>query len=412
MIEPARGLRLQPERELFLLCARTELDGAARRRMQDLIDGPLDWPTVLRYSNSHGTLPLLFHHLTRLLADRECQVADSVLDELRRRALGRTARALMLVTELKSLLASMEAGGAPAVAWKGPVLAYAVYPSPELRTFVDLDLLVRRRDLARARAVLQARGYVVARSGGPLDEDELFDREDHAICLIKEGTRILVDLHWGALVRYFSSAMDVDALCEQVEPLTMDDATITALAPEPLLLVMSVHGAKHGPFPWPKLKWVTDVEAFLRAYPESRWDSLLARARASGTQRMLLLGICLARDLLDAPVPAAVQAAIRGDAVVMSLVPGIRTRLLSDDPASLTFGDRLRFDLAVRERLRDRVRYLSLRLITSSPRDLPDSRLPAALGFLRVPVRLARLATKYSRPSRLRELFLGTTESR
>jgi hypothetical protein len=336
-------------------------------------------------------------------------VPELVLEKLQDASVRGMARRLMLINEMKAVLADLDAAEAPAVVWKGPVLAYSVYPSPELRTFVDLDLLVRRGDIQRARAVLQNRGYV-AKTGQLLPEENQFAKSDHSVSMVSQRRRVSVDLHWGAGARYFSSAMDTDALCARARPLAVGDTTIPALPHEEMLLALSAHGAKHGPFPWPMLKWITDVEAFLRTYPEVDWEALLAHASALGCHRMVMLGICLARELLDAPIPRAVEAAIQVDPGATRLVADIRDRILSENPPPFTFADRVRFDVAVRERLRDRLRYRARRLLTTSPRDVAALRLPVWLRFLQFPLRLTRLATKYiRRPSLIRELFSGRT---
>jgi hypothetical protein len=410
--ESAQGRRLRAEDELLLLCARTWIDDTARSQIRHLLGQPLDWVRVLGYAAHHGTIPLLHYHLSENIGPAEGLVPSALLDKTQRAAVAGTARHMLLISELKPVLEDLEAAGAPAVVWKGPVLAYSVYPRPELRPFSDLDLLVRRRDVRRAREVLQARGYA-PRAGLGLPEEEQFARPDNTVPMVDERTRVSIDLHWGGGVRYISSAMDTDALCEQAEPLAVGGTTIPALAPEALLSALCAHGAKHGPFPWPKLKWIIDVEAFLRTYPEVDWEALLARVRAIGCHRMVLLGICLARELLDAPIPPAVEAAIRVDPGATRLVPDIRDRILSENPPAFTFADRVRFDLAVRERLRDRIRYRARRVLTTSPRDVAALRLPPWLRFLQAPLRLARLATKYiRRPSLIRELFSGSKPPR
>jgi hypothetical protein len=407
VVDEATNRGLRPEREILLLCARTHVDDRARDRIRHLLGQPLAWPRVLEDASAHAIIPLLHHHLSAVAEGRHDLVPAPVTEWLQRVSVSGAARRLLLLSELKGVLTDLEAGGAPGVVWKGPALAYSVYPRPELRPFADLDILVRRRDVSRAREVLGSRGYA-PRPGLELSDGESFARSDHTVPMIHGPTGVCVDLHWGGGARYLSSAMDTDMLCEQAGPLMVGETPLPALMPDALLLALSVHGAKHGPFPWPRLKWITDVEAFLRTYREDQWAAILARARVTGCQRMVLLGICLARELLEAPVPAAAADAIRDDPAVTPLVPAIRDRLLSESPTPFTFGDRVRFDLAVRERVRDRVRYRYERLLTISPRDVAALRLPAPLRFLQVPVRLMRLAGTYIlRPSRIGGLYSG-----
>lgn len=398
---------LRPEREILLLCARTRMEDGVRNRLRHLLGQPLAWPVVLEDAVAHGVVPLLYHHLSAVEEDGDDPIPTAVAAWFRRVSIAGAARRLLLLNELKGVLADLEAAGAPGVVWKGPALAYSAYPEPELRPFADLDILVRRRDISRAHEALASRGYT-PRPGLALSDGDSFARSNHTVPMIHGPTGVCVDLHWGGGARYFSSAMDTDSLCEQAGPLVVDDTVVPALLLEPLLLALSVHGAKHGPFPWPRLRWITDVEAVLRSYPKDGWPALLDRARATGCQRMVLLGIGLAQELLEAPIPTCAADAIRDDPAVTSLVFAIRDRLLSESPAPFTFGDRVRFDLAVRERARDRVHYRFQRLLTTSPRDAAALRLPTPLRFLQVPLRLLRLTATYIlRPTRIAGLYSG-----
>ena len=114
---------LRAEYELLLLCARTHLDGAAPSRIRRLLSQPIDWSRVLGAASHHGTIPLLYHHLSE---NGATLVPPSLLAQLQRAAITGTARRLLLVNELVPVLAELESAGAPAVVWKGPALAYSV----------------------------------------------------------------------------------------------------------------------------------------------------------------------------------------------------------------------------------------------------------------------------------------------
>ena len=70
------------------------------------------------------------------------------------------ARSNLLRTgELVKCLNLLQSQGITAVPMKGPVLAASAYGSLVLREFNDLDILVRERDVTRARDILIAEGY-------------------------------------------------------------------------------------------------------------------------------------------------------------------------------------------------------------------------------------------------------------
>ena len=117
----------------------------------------------------------------------------------------------------------------------------------------------------------------------------------------------------------------------------------------------------------------------------------------------------LAEELLEAPLPPEAAAGLAGDPVVTALALPICERILNPGSRSFPFSERLRFDLGVRERRRDRIAYGLDRLLTPNERDLPAT--PRPLRLLRVPWRLFRLARRYLlSPSRGRAFLLDSGE--
>jgi hypothetical protein len=243
-----------------------------------------------------------------------------------------------------------------------------------------------------------------------VSEEELFSRGSEVVTMWNREAGIGVDVHWGATRRSLSLVMDCDRLWAQSRSLLMAGTWIRVLDPEWMLLALCVHGAKHWPYPWPKLKWLTDVEAIARALPPERWGPLLSSGRQTGCHRMLLLGLCLAKDLLEAPLSPEVEEALAKDPMVATLSRPIRERMLRLQSPPLSFAERLRFELAVRERRRDRVVYAFAQVLRPSERD--QIATPPSLRFLQVPLRLVRLGGRYLlNPSRAKAFLLGSGES-
>lgn len=405
-VTPGTPTRLEPELELVLLCARTVLDQQTRDRIKELLGLSLDWELVGDFAGRHNTTALLFHHLSATSLE---SVPDALASSLRAYYFRLAAHNLRLVGEAASLLGEMDAAGAPGVLWKGPALAYSVYASPELRAFTDLDIIIRRRDVPRMRQLMESRGYL-ARPRVGVTEDELFSRRGEVVTMWNDEREIAVDVHWGSTGRYLSPVMDCERLWHESESLSMGGVSTPVLRSDWMLLALCAHGAKHGPFPWPALKWITDVDAIVRKEPEEWWDPLLSLARRTASYRMLLLGLHLARELLDAPLPPRL-AELADEPRNAALSAPIRERLLAIDPATFEFADRMRFALAIRERTRDRANYALAQLLTPSRRDLTTS--PGTSSLLTIPWRLARLSVRYLlNPARGRAFLFGTKEPR
>ena len=168
---------------------------------------------------------------------------------------------------------------------------------------------------------------------------------------------------------------------------------VRTLSPEDLLLILCVHGAKHL---WSQLGWISDVAELVRGHPSADWPWLLAEARALGSERMLLLGLFLARDLLDAPLPEAVRPALRADRVVESLAGQVVERLFGRPRGAAGVLESALFHLRAREHVRDRLRYGVRLAMTTTPGDWALLPLPVRLFPLYWLLRPIRLAGKYA----------------
>ena len=63
---------------------------------------------------------------------------------------------------MKRLVPYLEANGIETLVFKGPALAQSIYGRIALRPFLDLDILVQPRDVAKAWSLLKAEGYTLS----------------------------------------------------------------------------------------------------------------------------------------------------------------------------------------------------------------------------------------------------------
>jgi hypothetical protein len=274
----------------------------------------------------------------------------------------------------------LEADGVQPIPFKGPTLAAIAYQDLSLREFSDLDVLVQDADIAAAEGVLTATGY---RSLRRLNYEHLFVRDDG----------VAVDLHWRLAHPGFPIALGPADLTPCRAPIRLAGGEVLALPAEHLLPVLCVHGTKHC---WERLQWVCDVAELTRAHPELDWELVTSRARRFGVERLVLLGLRLAGDLLDVPLPEAVARATRRDRRVGALAALVRDGFLSDGEHALPRADAQMFQIEARERLRDRVRhsvYLARSAAAGGAR--PRLPLPALVALLYAALRPLWRLTKW-----------------
>ncbi|HEV7765265.1 MAG TPA: nucleotidyltransferase family protein [Thermoanaerobaculia bacterium] len=377
---------LSPEYEMLLACARSRMDERHARILQELSRSALDWDSLLALGRRHSLFPLLYRQLAAVVPQ---DVPPESLERLKELYQGNTARNLFLLGELERVLRSLAEDGIIAIPYKGPLLAIAGYGDLSLRRFVDLDVIVRRDDVERAIGTLTHLGYRAEPVVSPVQQAFLI-RTQHDLAFKQDEGRMIVELHWEVAPRLFATELAAENLWEQATTRTVGGSEMLALAPEDMLLSLCVHGSKHL---WERLAWVCDIAEWLAAHPEMTWPELLTRAERTGQQRMLLVGLSLAAELLDAPLPAPAAVAIEADRAVASLVAQAKQVIFSEPPRPPGMISSLRFNLLARRAWIAKLNYLRY-LLMPTDADVRAFRVPRALQFLYYVSRPFRLLGK------------------
>jgi hypothetical protein len=296
------------------------------------------------------------------------------------------ADALRLAGELLRVLDRLAAGGIQAIPFKGPLLAWQLYGSCALRQFSDLDCLIRRGDVRLAAEILCGLGYR-APACTPAQAQALFGH-GCTLVLSREGG-VWLELHWAVTGAAFPVDLEYDQMWERVQPVVFQGRSVLCLAPEDLLTVLCIHGAKHA---WGRLRWVADVAELLRREPGLNWDALIRRAERSGHRRILRWGLAVAGALLDAPLPESVRQWIGCDPAVGSLARAAEAALFDPThPACRTVA----LSLRAREGWRAKAMLLRGAAVAVGPADWQAVSLPDRLFWLYYAIRPVRLLGRH-----------------
>ena len=375
-------LEINTEIKILCCCCRRAIQADG---LQRLLQHKVDWDYLVALAQKHRVAALLYHHLKNATPDA---VPAGTLKQLENQFHFNLAGNVILARELIAILASFHAGRIEVLPLKGIPVAAGIYGSLALRSTGDLDLLIHRRDLASAKALLEARGF------RPCDGDngEASPSTLLELHLYRPADKILVELRWRITPSYFSGALDLEYLSEYIQPLHVMETEVPSLPPEELLLTLCIHGSKHQ---WERLMWVCDVAEVVRAHPGLDWDRVARHASRLGVTGAILCGLLVARATLDVPVPDAV---LNGFGAGIHLAAGQACHdLLIDQPGRQS----LRYHLRLMERRGDRLRYLllmarsKLRQLRPNEQDRNFLPLPKALDFLYFLVRPARLFVQY-----------------
>jgi hypothetical protein len=350
----------------------------------------LDAEALFTLAQWHGLAPLVWDSLSALAgASLPAAISEPFETAVRSNALHN----LSLIRRLVHLLDLLQTNGVVCLPYKGPAVAAQAYGQPLLRQMADLDLLVRPEQVGAARDLLVADGFRQTWPAGPLSPQQEAShlRSKYNLSLVRARDQLLVELHWTLTPNYLRIPPKPLELWDGLEEVTLAGRRWLAFAPARLLLILCVHGGNHC---WPRLNWVCDVAELLRRIPALDWPALAAEADQWGCRRILHLGVLLANDLLEAPLPPAARAALDQDHAARQLAARCARRLRRYPVEWVGRLEEPLFHLRMRERWRDRARYC-LAMAAPTVRDWRYLPLPGPLAPLYYLVRPARLALEY-----------------
>ncbi len=248
-------------------------------------------------AHRHRVLPLLHAGLRRSAA----HPPPDVLARLEAAHMSNAARTTILIAEAVRLTDWFDAAGIRHLLWRGPAIAAAAYPEPAIRQFDDLDFLVHPDDIVRACLLLNDHGY---RPHVRLRPAQLsaYLRSGWDYVATSTGGDHWVELAGAVTPAFFAFDVPFELLWASRRTVPLQNRAVSAPSDAHHLLLAAAHGSKHL---WQRFQWIADVQGLLCASPAAISEDLFALARASGGHRMLLLGLAMARRLMDAPLPPA-----------------------------------------------------------------------------------------------------------
>ena len=331
-----------PGLALLLLCARMRVDDPQSRRILSQIDRGVDWKALLSLAHRHGLIPILHRTLSDLPAG---MVPAEIQGQLQSMSEAFRLRNLIFLSELVRLQQAFAAADVVVMPYKGTALAGFLYRDAGLRQVLDVDLLVRPCDAIRARRVLLDQGCIPARTLS-LRAEAAKVKYHFEFVFVSKG-KLSVELQWRIAPGYWRLPEIEDFAWSKMEQLSLGGVGVPWFCRESLLLVLCLHGCKHK---WDTLKWVVDVAELLRLHPELNWPEMMACARRTGAERMLALGLFLAHELLDAPLPPDVLDSVRKYPRVLSLAEDVCSNAFAADAEHATVLIELAFLSRVAER--------------------------------------------------------------
>ena len=290
---------------------------------QEFLQAPLRWSNILQAASQHGVASLLYKNLKKV------DGGGTIPDEASRKLLqlyNRTAlRNHLMFKSLGEVLERFASAGVKVIVLKGPYLAQLVYADYASRPFRDIDLLILKEDLGKARQLLVEAEYTLMPG---LLADGFFHQHHFSLPFLKEDdvAKTHIELHWNLADQFMGHTLDMENLWARARPAVLPDHHAFALSPEDLITHLSLHLDMHGylnraiigqgdehrfifhPLSENRLIWFTDLYEVINHYRHKvDWAALVESSKqtrtagsvaASLTLLNLLFGPLVDREIL------------------------------------------------------------------------------------------------------------------
>jgi hypothetical protein len=357
-------------------------------RIRILLDRQPDWDAVVLLAEQQGTSSLVYQNLEPLAN----MVPSAALAGLRQRYERNIHKSLFLTRELMRILDCLDSHRIEVIPYKGVVLSETYYGDLAMRQPGDMDLFVCKQDLGRIKSAVRELGYT-PRFAIPRNAEDDYIAAGYECTFDSPAGQNLLELQWALQPRFYAVDFDMDGLFGRAVHATVAGRDIKTPAPEDLLVVLSVHAAKHV---WGRLIWLCDIAQIVKRQCLN-WDWVRAEAHHLGIERILHITLLLANRLLATPIPEAIRDAAMADEAAHALTKQIAisvTEGISYPEQKIAY---FRLMMRLRERRSDRLRFLTRLTFTPGPGEWDIIHLPKPLFPLYHLVRLARLGARWAK---------------
>ena len=206
-----------------------------------------------------------------------------------------------------------------ALAFKGPALSQMAYGDITLRQYVDLDVLVKKEDIDKIDTLLKDRGYqhiwkLTA------EQEKIWRKCNHDLGLYHPKNGVHFEMHWSLLDEDYPMQIDLDSIWENPQTIKINTQEIQTFPTEELLLYLCIHGSKHL---WERIEWIKDIDLLIRKKgingEDIDWEKVVKQAENSGFETMIYLGLSLAKQLFETPLPKEITVHISDRKVLYTL---------------------------------------------------------------------------------------------
>lgn len=284
---------------------------------------PPRWDALIDEAHKQGVASYL--HTILLSPNFATKLETHHSYQLRQSYLSTVAQNMLALHDAEIILTAFQESGISAAGLKGIFLLESVYDDIGARAMSDIDLLIKKKDLAVCFHILESLGYQ------PTTYFSLNDANTDTKHLppMEKAGGALVELHWTLLEEDEPFTIDADALWERAVPATISGVDALALGIEDLILHLCLH-LTYQHFLNLGLRGLFDIALVIHNFrAEIDWQKLVRIAQSWGAERVTALTLKLVETELGIPIPVDIFTALVPEGIEPGLLENARLQLLA-----------------------------------------------------------------------------------
>jgi len=337
-----------PEQEVLLWAIR--VDHTKDQRVAEFLIAGVDWVYIRETAIQHGIIPLLYKRLKGEMVDL---VPPDELSSLAKLFLTNSVNNLYKTQQLLKCLDILSEAGIETLAFKGPALAFRAYGDLSMRSYCDLDILIHSSDFPSVYKILTNKGFIPKHVVDTRIKRKLLIIQEKELQFFYQN--IVIEIHWNILEKLLSIPLDQDQVWNRSVLIFPFERKVRTLSLEDTVILSCIHGTKHV---WSDLKWLPDLAYLISNHPEIIWEEIFDRAGKMGVQRIVLLGLFLAKEHCGIRYLPAIENRFDSDTMIQNLAVTTTTHFFKCTEKGW-FYTPPRFYLKSREGFCDRMTFIS-----------------------------------------------------
>lgn len=230
---------------------------------------------AIRWLYSQRLAPYTFYRLQK--AGLLTQLTESNQQILRKAYYVSAAHTALLTNALNQVSKDLTAIGVEIYVLKGMALGSTLYPAAPTRPSGDLDILVKKSEIAKVKQALVSLGY--CDMGTEAELHQAFGNHLHMWRSYPNGAKVVIEVHWHLVHDPgFAQRVNLDAVMFRSLPVEYGSFTARTLDPIDQLIHACAHLLLHHNRAW-NLGWLLDIHLLITRYRLIwDWDEVIRRA--------------------------------------------------------------------------------------------------------------------------------------